>query len=296
MWPKIFQDEAAKIKEALGNNCLAIHHIGSTSVPGLAAKPIIDILPVVINLKDVDASNINMQKLGYEIKGEYGFMLRRFFIKENAFHVHVFEQGNPEIDRHLRFRNWMINNLEDRDAYAFLKEKLAEKYSNDRTSYCFGKDEFVANIDEKAGWHGIRIVKALTDNEWSTIKQFREKYFHENFQKSDPHTGLFDDPTHVHLVVLKKTDIIGYAHVQLCPDGKAVIHFIFINEKNQKQNFGSELLIFIEKWLRSRDFKTLYSKISPETFEFLKKHGFSDMQLNITEGNNKERFIGKSLI
>lgn len=294
-WPQIFQDEAEKIKEALGNNCFAVHHIGSTSVPGLSAKPIIDILPVVFNLKDVDASNINMQKLGYEVKGEYGFMLRRFFVKENAFHVHVFEQDNPEIDRHLKFRNWMRNNPDDRDAYASLKEKLAEKYHNDRTSYCFGKDGFVANIDEKAGWHGVRIVKALTVNEWNTLKKFREKYFYENIQQSDPYIDSLNDLAHFHLVVLKKTDIIGYVHIQLCPDSEAIIHFIFINEENRKQNFGSELLIFIEKWLRSLDFKSLYSKIVPETLGFFKKYGFSDMHLNNTENNDKEKFIGKLL-
>lgn len=276
MWPQIFQDEAAKIKEALGNNCLTIHHIGSTSIPGLSAKPIIDILPVVFNLKDVDASNANMQKLGYEVKGEYGFMLRRYFVKESAFNVHVFEEDNPEIDRYLKFRNWMRNNPDDRIAYASLKEKLAEKHCNDITAYCFGKDEFVADIDEKSGWHGIRIVKALFENEWNALKKFREKYFHESLQQSDPYLDLLNDPAHVHLVVLKKTDIIGYAHIQLCPDSKAIIHFIFIDEKKRKQNFGREFLIFIEKWLRSRDFKNLHSKISPETLEFFKKYGFNE--------------------
>jgi len=294
-WPQLFQDEATKIKEAIGNNCIAIYHIGSTSVSGLSAKPIIDILPVVLNLKDVDASNLNMQQLGYEVKGECGFMLRRFFVKENAFHVHVFEQSNPEIERHLKFRNWMRNNPEDRDAYASLKEKLAERYANDRTSYCFGKDEFVANIDEKAGWHGIRIVKALTENEWNTLKIIREKYFYENHKKFDPYKNLFNDPVHVHLVVLKKTDIIGYAHIQLYPDSRAVIHFIFIDENKRKQNFGSELLTFIEKWLRSRGYKSLYSKISPITSRFFEKYGFSDMPLNNRVGDDAGSLVRKLL-
>jgi GrpB-like predicted nucleotidyltransferase (UPF0157 family) len=295
MWPQIFQDEAAKIKEALGDNCIAIHHIGSTSVSELSAKPIIDILPVVFSLKDVEASNANMKKLGYEVKGEYGFMLRRFFVKENTFHVHVFEQGDPEIERHLKFRNWMISHPEDRMAYASLKEDLAKKYSDDRAAYCFGKDKFVANIDEKAGWHGIRIVKALTEHEWSTLKKFREEYFYKHKQLPDPYINLLNDPAHVHLVVLKKTDIIGYAHIEIYPDNKSVIHFIFISENKRNKNIGSELLKFIEKWLLSRDFKNLYSKISPETLGFLQKNGFQDMQFNNAVGNNHEKFVGKLL-
>lgn len=153
-WVQTFHDEAIKIKEALGNNCTETHHIGSTSVPGLSAKPIIDILPVVVDLRAVDEKNFKMQELGYEVKGEYGFMLRRFFVKAKAFHVHVFEQNNSDIERHLKFRNWMRNNPKDRDAYATLKKDLAKHYPNDMTSYCLGKDEFIGNIDEKAGWHG----------------------------------------------------------------------------------------------------------------------------------------------
>ncbi len=137
-WSKMFESEAVKIKKILGSNCINIYHIGSTSVPDLAAKPIIDIMPVVHDIKAVDLCNFNMQQLGYEVKGEYGFMLRRFFIKKNAFYVHVFEENNPEIERHLKFCDWMRNHPNDRNEYASLKEKLAQKFSHDRTSYCFG--------------------------------------------------------------------------------------------------------------------------------------------------------------
>lgn len=295
-WPQVFRDEAIKIKDALGDNCITVHHIGSTSIPGIVAKPIIDMLPVVRNLKTVDTSNVNMERLGYEVKGEFGFMLRRFFVKENAFHVHVFEQNNPEIERHLNFRNWMRDHPKDRNAYASLKKMLAEKYSNDRQSYCFGKDEFVADIDEKAGWHGVRIVKALTENEWSVVKKFREQYFCANNHKHDSYIKLLDDPAHVHLVVLKKVAIIGYAHIQLYPDKTAVLRFIFINDDHRKQHFGSDLLIFIEKWLISLDFKILYSEICPDSSKFLNKYGFNDMIPAKPDCNKNDLLIGKLLI
>lgn len=283
IWPKIFESEAIKIKKALGNNCIDIHHIGSTSIPDLIAKPIIDIMPVVLNIKTVDLDNFNMQQLGYEVLGEYGFILRRFFVKENAFHVHVFEQNNPETERHLKFRDWMRSHPDDRNSYAALKKDLAQKFSNDRTSYCFGKDEFVALIDEKAGWDGIRIVKAFTEKEWNAIKIFRNKYYFDKFQSSDPHTHTFNDPNHTHIVVCQKTDIIGYTHVQFYTDNKAVIRFFMIVENKRNQKFGSQLLEFIEKWLKSRNCKSIYSRASQEELRFYKKHGFIEMPFDNTD-------------
>jgi GrpB-like predicted nucleotidyltransferase (UPF0157 family) len=80
-WPELFETEAKRIKEALGNNCIEIHHIGSTSIPRLSAKPVIDILPVVRDIREVDKTNKAMESLGYEAKGENGIAFRRYFRK-----------------------------------------------------------------------------------------------------------------------------------------------------------------------------------------------------------------------
>jgi len=71
-WPELFEVEAERIKQALGHNCIRIHHIGSTSIPGLSAKPVIDMLPVVRDIQEVDKATKAMESLGYEAKGEYG--------------------------------------------------------------------------------------------------------------------------------------------------------------------------------------------------------------------------------
>ncbi len=136
----------------------------------------------------------------------------------------------------------------------------------------------VALIDEKAGWQGIRIVKAFIEKEWNTIKKIRRKYYFDKLQNTDPYTCTFNDPNHVHLVVYQKTKIIGYAHIQLCADEKAVIHFIFINENKRNQNLGSQLLSFVEQWLKSRNCKNLYcTPPSNEIMLFFKNNGFGDM-------------------
>ncbi|AHE65852.1 hypothetical protein Loa_00263 [Legionella oakridgensis ATCC 33761 = DSM 21215] len=179
-WPLQFEQEAKKIKKALGNNCIEIHHIGSTSVPDLAAKPIIDMIPVVLELDKVDSANAAMQALGYEAKGEYGILFRRYFQKGDnlrTHHAHIFELGNPEIERHLKFRNWMRAHPDDRKAYAHLKKELAHQYPYDITAYCLGKENFITAIDKKAGFNGLRMVKALTAREWNKVRHFRQFYF-----------------------------------------------------------------------------------------------------------------------
>ncbi|HHL2052078.1 TPA: GrpB family protein, partial [Legionella pneumophila] len=161
-WPVQFEQEAERIKKALGSNCIEIHHIGSTSVPDLVAKPVIDMIPVVLDISKVDGANAAIRALGYEAKGEYGIPFRRYFQKGDnrlTHHAHVFELGNPEIERHLKFRDWMRMHPKDREAYARLKQELARRYSDDITAYCLGKEDFIATIDKKAGFNGLRMVK-----------------------------------------------------------------------------------------------------------------------------------------
>ena len=156
-WPKLFIKEANHIQGALGKNCICIHHIGSTSVPGLSAKPVIDMMPVVRDITQVNESNSAMQELGYEAKGEYGIPFRRYFQKgaePRTHQAHVFEEGNPEIERHLKFCEWMRLHPDDRDAYAKLKQELAQQHPNDIIAYCLGKDAFMAEIDVKTGCSG----------------------------------------------------------------------------------------------------------------------------------------------
>lgn len=179
-WPQAFALEAERIKKAMGDNCLEVHHIGSTSVPDLAAKPVIDMMPVVADIGQVDEANARMQALGYAINGEYGIPFRRYFHKggsQRTHHIHAFEAGHVDIERHLKFRDWMRIHAEDRETYARLKQDLARQYPKDIMAYCLGKERFIAAIDKKAGFNGLRVVKALTPREWEAVRHFRQFYF-----------------------------------------------------------------------------------------------------------------------
>ncbi|MBY0280770.1 MAG: GNAT family N-acetyltransferase [Alphaproteobacteria bacterium] len=297
----MFEEEASKIQGALGANCIAVHHIGSTSVPGLAAKPIIDILPIVKDIMCVDAVNEKMAALGYEIKGEYGITFRRFFYKGEPIrthHVHVFEEGSPEIERHLKFRDWMCTHPEDLNTYANLKQELAKKYSHDRMGYGLGKESFVASINTKAGFDGLRVVKVLLPREWEALQHFRQKYFFDKISSVDSYTWTFDHKDHIHFILYKGETIIGYAHVQLWVDARAALRIIILNEPYRNKGLGGQFLSLCEKWLKQNSIRSLHIQSSPEAYPFYLKYKYVDMPFNDPDGyeaDPRDIAIGKLL-
>ena len=153
MWKQKFEVERNKLGNLFQTILVNIHHIGSTSIPGLSAKPIIDLLIEVTDIEKVNAFNNQMTELGYEAKGENGIPLRRYFQKggdERTHHVHIYETGNSEIKRHLTFRDYLLNHPEKAKRYGKLKEQLAQHFPYDIESYIKGKDNFVKELDRKA--------------------------------------------------------------------------------------------------------------------------------------------------
>jgi len=138
----------------LGQEVMAIHHVGSTAIPNISAKPIIDILVEVHDIGKIDEFNGEMIKLGYQPKGEFGISGRRFFIKGDdstrTHHVHIFQTGDPKVERHLNFRDYMIAHPKAAQAYSRLKEKLAQKFPKDIEGYIEGKDGFIKEMDKRA--------------------------------------------------------------------------------------------------------------------------------------------------
>ncbi|GMN99368.1 GrpB family protein [Parageobacillus thermoglucosidasius] len=149
-WSILFNNEAEKIKTIFGSELLSIYHIGSTSIPGMRAKPIIDILVEVKDIERVDHCNEQMSALGYRAMGENGISGRRYFRKERTHHIHVFETGNEHIIRHLAFKEYMIAHPEEAKAYSELKQKLSKQFPTDIESYIEGKDPFIKETEKKA--------------------------------------------------------------------------------------------------------------------------------------------------
>ena len=127
-WPALFAAEAARIAGIFGGDLLALHHIGSTAILGLAAKPVIDILGEARDIPGVDLHNDAMLAAGFVAMGEYGLPGRRFFIKggdERTCHVHIYQIRHEDIERHLAFRDYLRSHTEVAHEYATLKRNLA---------------------------------------------------------------------------------------------------------------------------------------------------------------------------
>ncbi len=163
-WRLTFIKDSKQIALAMEENIVTIHHIGSTAIPNIYAKPIIDFLIEVKDIAKVDARNPAMTALGYEAMGEFGIPGRRFFRKNSAsgkrtHHLHAFEAESPEVKRHLAFRDYAIAHPEVAQKYSELKRELAKTYPEDIQSYMNGKNGFIKEVEKKAlEWQNLKII------------------------------------------------------------------------------------------------------------------------------------------
>ena len=128
-WPALFTAESDRIQSVLGSRALRIEHVGSTSVPGLAAKPLIDLVLVVADSAEEDAYAPALEAAGYVLRiREPDWHAHRMFKgPDTDINLHVFSSGCPEVDRMLMFRDWLRSHAADRDLYAFTKRTLSAK-------------------------------------------------------------------------------------------------------------------------------------------------------------------------
>ena len=154
-WVELFAVAERELRVGLAPFVVEIEHIGSTAVPGLAAKPVIDIQVGVRTLDDSAKIVAALESLGYEYVPEDELPNRRYFRRwangRRSHQVHLVERSNTDWwYRHVRFRDLLRNHDDDRDRYAELKRKLASTHRNDRRAYTDGKSHFVRAIEEKS--------------------------------------------------------------------------------------------------------------------------------------------------
>lgn len=151
-WPERFRREAARVRAALGEVAQAIEHIGSTSVPGLAAKPIVDVLLVVEDSSDEPSYVPALEAEGYVLRvRERDFHEHRMFrTMAKDVHVHVYSPDSPEIERYLLLRNRLRNHDEERELYARTKRELANKSWPSMQHYSEAKTGVIESIIARA--------------------------------------------------------------------------------------------------------------------------------------------------
>ncbi|QYR19670.1 GrpB family protein [Paenibacillus sp. sptzw28] len=152
-WPKLFESERELIAGAVHGRVLDIQHIGSTSVPGMAAKPIIDIGVAVEQFELAAALVPALEAVGYVYRGENGCPRRHYFVKGaplRTHHLHMLEIESADWRNHLAFRRLMRTEPEAAQAYMRLKRELAVLHETDRNAYQEGKSGFITRMIEQA--------------------------------------------------------------------------------------------------------------------------------------------------
>jgi len=152
-WPAIFECLRGRIADALGDVAAAIEHVGSTAVPDLAAKAIIDIDVVLASETMLPAAIERLARLGYSHRGDLGIPGREAFrapANDPMHHLYVCPPGSTEFLRHTAFRDYLRAHPEDARVYGDLKMALSERFRDDRTGYMNAKAEFVEDLTSKA--------------------------------------------------------------------------------------------------------------------------------------------------
>ena len=151
-WPALFEREATRVRAVLGAQVRLLEHVGSTSVPGLMAKPIVDMLLAVPDSADEAAYVPPMDRAGYilRIREPDWHQHRLFKGPDTNINLHVFSEGSSEIERMLRFRDWLRSHLEDRDLYLSTKRELAQRTWKYTQNYADAKSEVVEQILARA--------------------------------------------------------------------------------------------------------------------------------------------------
>lgn len=149
-WAPAFQNMRRAIWQACAPPVIDVLHVGSTAIPGIVAKPIVDMMLLLRRHEDGEACIAPLAELGFEYRGEAGIPGRHFFRKGDprSHHAHMYARDHPEVDRHIRFRDYLVAHEEEARAYERLKRELAMRFETDVPAYSEAKTAFCQRIVE----------------------------------------------------------------------------------------------------------------------------------------------------
>lgn len=278
-WPVLFEAEAIRIKSSLENNFVAIHHIGSTSVPGLDSKNKIDIC---LQVKEGNVAISALEELGYEYSGEwnipfkYGFRYR----KEISINLHMFDFGHPVIELNLLFRDSLRQNEQIRKEYTKLKHEILEKPNSHKKehkyfyNYTLHKNYFIQKTLKNYNFKKRYIQYCNHKEEWEAANRLQDQCYIEDTKHFDKQKCTSGHIEHKHFILYNGVDIIGYTKIYIKQNKQANISIFTIDSKQRKKGFGREFFELIEKWLRCNNYKNVSVMCSEISIGFYKKLGF----------------------
>jgi GrpB-like predicted nucleotidyltransferase (UPF0157 family) len=255
LWPNQFAEAKEGIIKELANNFRAIHHVGSTAIPGLCAKAKIDIILVVKSRTD---ARVPLEKLGYEYRGEYNIPLRHFFRQRQQFNVnlHLYEEGNPDIELNILFRDYLLNSAAAREEYFELKQSLIKKQKSHEknarrlTGYNMGKDAFIRKILRKTGYNGFSFRFCSHHFEWESYHCIaKERIFTPLGKIYDLKHSNFTNPEYRHFVLYQGVDIVAIAEIHLT--NSANVKYSAVDTNHNEIDYQLYLKKLLEQWVSS---------------------------------------------
>ena len=156
LWAQMAQSETRRLKHALGDELTEVHHIGSTAIPGIMAKPIVDLIPIVRSIERLDAHENTVRALGYKWFGEFGLPGRRYCYLKDAktgarlFQLHCYQEGVAEVPRHLAFRDYLRAHPALAKEYETEKIRAAKVVSDDVNAYNDQKNDWIKRVEKDA--------------------------------------------------------------------------------------------------------------------------------------------------
>ena len=282
-WPKLFEAEADLIRQNLTHHVVDIHHIGSTSVPGLAAKEDIDICLVVDDLKN----SLTLTEIGYLFKGEMNIPMRNYFSKNShtsKVNLHVVEPDHHFIVLNLCFRDTLRTNDVLRIAYQDLKTRLGndpinfERIAGRFPRYTLLKHDWINSVLDAAGYDALGLVRCIHFREWEAYHRIRtEQIFTPINVKYDPNHPTIRDENHHHFVCIHGTKIVSVAHIEFLNDHEAALRSLATDEPFKCKGYGRHLMELVERWLTHHDRTVLKMHANLNAIDFYKKLGYMDI-------------------
>lgn len=253
-WPKVFEAHANEIKTVLRENAVKIYHVGSTSVPGLCAKPTVDIMCVVKNLKTATET---LKSLGYISKGEFNIPLRLFFNKKvpDDINLHVLKENNGEIEWNLCFQNYLRKNKDAKELYAKTKIDLINQnpdgfniLHNSLPEYTIRKGKIISEIAKMAGFNGYRFVIASNENEMESCKRLL------NLNEIN-----FESKHNVYLCLYKGVDVTASAMLEFNGRYLEDVNVVSIEKMGFLDKESKTVLLSrMKEWFEFKNIKEVY--------------------------------------
>jgi GrpB-like predicted nucleotidyltransferase (UPF0157 family)/GNAT superfamily N-acetyltransferase len=301
-WPKQFEIEAEKIRGALEGNLIEVHHVGSTSIPGLSSKPFLDILLILNNTKDAIKS---LESIGYEYRSEYNIPFRLYFRNDSVtvpIKLHAVPLGHAHAEILLTFRNYIREHKDVRDEYQNLKlGLLADESSSVRGSggfvnYTLRKNDFIKSVLDKAGFKSIMMNLCLHEAEWNNYHRIKKEqiFVPLNIVYNFSHPHLTSE-NHYHFVLYQGTIIISIGHIELLNEKDAAIRALATDEPYQNKGSGIKMMELLEKWIKFQGRSNIKIHANPKAEQFYRRLGYEDIIWDDISINNQMINLGKSL-